>query len=116
MPAAEIEFLVYSVERLRRLGAEVWLVEAPMHPLRSRMVSKVRANIRGGMKAVQQQTGVTTIYLPEGLTFQPDQWADPKHLNQAGAARYSAWLATELDLEAARTRRLEAASGPPHSM
>jgi hypothetical protein len=93
------QVLVDTVRLLQSYGAQVWLAQAPTHPQRIALMPDPAVNLRtarGIMSSVAAETGAQALLLPEGLAFPASEFVDTVHLNAAGAAKYTDWLAESL--------------------
>jgi len=91
-------------------GAQVVVIEAPMHPRLGRWArhsSRFHDEAIAGMRRATRQRRVTFWHAPVWRIIPSDGWADFFHLNPRGAARFSDWLGGRIALavQAGRLRR-----------
>ena len=92
--------LAGAVECLRRRGAEVFLAQTPVHPEAIASFPSGPGGlgeVPGVIADVARRSGAHALLLPGSLRFGQGEFRDSVHLNAAGAARYSDWLAQELE-------------------
>jgi hypothetical protein len=101
--------LVEIVSTLASRGAQaIWLVEVPTHPASSARVPDHPEQVAATRRLLEQvaaDTVAASLLLPEDVVFREDDFGDTNHLDRAGAARYTEWLARALAPEIGPCRR-----------
>jgi hypothetical protein len=86
-----------AVRAVRAHGAEVWLVEGPLHPHARQFLPSPESleEMRAMLASVAAETG-SKLLLATGLELQPSDFSDTSHPNARGSRKYTRWLAEGL--------------------
>jgi type IV secretory pathway VirB3-like protein len=99
-PPSQVELDGFSgVVQLWRSGAQVFVVEAPLHEKLQRWVrhdSTFHADAMAHLRQAARQQHVPFWRVPTWRVIPTDGWADFVHLNRRGAAQFSEWLGARL--------------------
>ncbi len=104
---AKRQILLHSVRHLQKRAAEVWLVQAPVHPRRLALLENPEASWQQAgelIAGVAEEAGTHSLLIPKNLVFSIEDFADTTHLTPDAAARYTAWIGDELELGPWRDR------------
>lgn len=104
---AKRQILLRSVRHLQKRAAEVWLVQAPVHPRRLDLLENPEASWQQSgelIAGVAEEAGTHSLLIPKDLVFSAEDFADTTHLVSEAAARYTAWLGDSIDVEPRRAK------------
>jgi hypothetical protein len=93
------QVLVDTVRGIQAHGAEVWLAEGALHPVRYAAMpepERTVATARATMSRVAEITGAHALVFRSDPMFSESDFGDSLHLNPRGAKKYTAWLAASL--------------------
>jgi hypothetical protein len=92
------ENLLWSAfERLRKAGAKVIVVEAPVHPVAGAFVrTEARRNFDEFAKAAKRELGVHVVSLQESGPYRPEDFGDLTHLRGEAGRRLTGHVIREV--------------------